>query len=357
MAQLIDEHARRADWEHLYRDPHCFKKVVERAFGDGPDGEISFSHLLLGLAKSKVTDLDRKVHRYLLPPDELKKQEMVAVEFLREEYRKKLRRIESELIYQNYGPALSDEEVKQPELQFFLLVFLPCMLEFGMTPMRLSARARRGDRQSLFDLLRTDKSIARHPQLKEQISESVLQADSVFREMYAQAISKGMKYNPKPARLKAQAGALLIMLSEAMYWKLNPTEVRQLYDAVQKVKTGNPEATDVDLPEFDEGWRQAIYRDKNKWVIDLARNIKSQENCDAKKMKHLLVCQHDDTGEIPAWVRPYLQPSQPRKLGFCERVKWAWERFNYKVRFQQERQRRLREMASQSSRSRSSKSK
>jgi hypothetical protein len=59
--------------------------------------------------------------------------------------------------------TLTDRQVRQPEIQFFMRVWFPCVIAYGQWPTRLFASARRGNVDALYKLLRIDKSILADP--------------------------------------------------------------------------------------------------------------------------------------------------------------------------------------------------
>jgi hypothetical protein len=239
----------------------------------------------------------------------------------------------------------SDEDMATPEMQFFMLVLVPCLLEFGKIPSRLYANARRGDLQSLVDLIRLDKTVAGDPAIAKWIHQPTMERDEVAAKLIGDAFSDGVQYDPSPGQIKAQQAALLIALSEGLGCKLKPVEVRHLFDAIQKDLTGDDAATDTDLPEYNEGWRQAIYNGKKRWHHDLARNKNKPDPRYAYFFNGIVVSAHDATETAPTWLAAELQRPIAQQRGFRARLFKRWLRA--RVWFKQLREEGERELERQ----------
>ncbi len=355
-SQKIDKYVGAADWLSLYRNPRRLKVVLHEI--DKVDGRNpGMNWMSRQIVQPQFSPEKSRILFDLAPAKMKKKVLLIYSEVFKQAYRDNLSEIADWIEKGHRGCEMSDEVMGLPETQFFFLVFLPCLLECGMPPGRLLAKARRGDREALLDLVRIDPSAVAQNDVKKLLSDPVLLKNADFWEQYAKVINRGVQYDPDHCRIKAQMASLVIQISQAMGRKLTPKDIRRLYDALQKDLTGNANSEDQDLPETDQAWRTEVGRGKKKWHLDLVRNTKEQIKSSAIFDQLPLVSPEDDTGEMPTWVKQTINPPEPGKLGFWQRISNAWKRFKLEIILEAELRRRKKLMANQPTDSTSTQSK
>jgi hypothetical protein len=156
------------EWERMYRRPRStMQRVFDHlvtvppewcdAFGVpadcGPVGggtALRMSQLFFReLQKQDSEELDRQLREYLQTPE--------AVDRVRQGHVLARASYEEALSTPLAGEEVDDTALGQKEIQFILLVWLPCWLEYGESASQLLMRAETGDIVTVEKLLRLDK--------------------------------------------------------------------------------------------------------------------------------------------------------------------------------------------------------
>lgn len=165
--------------------------------------------------------------------------------------------------------------MREAEMQFFIRVFIPCMLLYGKPPSRLLRSARLGDLPALKTLISVDPHVANDP--------------GIARLRYKWQNDPAKRYNlarlntaliPRPQSqpslwlIKARLGGLLLHFSNSLKpincHVLGPQDIRALFDAAARDTVGNqsdPTLADVD----DEAFRRRLRAYAKLWATALEK--------------------------------------------------------------------------------------
>ena len=302
------------DYLHLYRDPGRVRQVVRRIMLN-PELGGAVAQLLESIQRRKRSGALQNAKKWKDLPDQAKAlgwmffgpiQPKMYVEHLQE-----LRG----LIHDVDGrPELNfDMEILKPEMQFMVLVFLPCIFEYGRSPLRLYASARRGDLQAIDYLYRIDKTLQGDPVVGKLINRYGMTRSENQTEILAEAYRGHPEVKQEIGLVKARFAAHLQLLADRLGYSVKPKELRGLFDALVKDRTGDPYAIDVDLPDAGEAWRQAVKRARSGyrntkpfWQMDIVRDTIAQDECHAELVLESVVCDFDDSQETPGWLEASL---------------------------------------------------
>ena len=158
--------------------------------------------------------------------------------------------------------------IKSPELIFFLRVQAPSFILYGTYPYMLLKKAQAGDDDALEKLIRLDKSIIFEP----KISEVIHQAQALKAQGRMSAIQKAFIGKPKTTmnlkKIKILLGGLISYFSIKFNQKLSAIEIRNLFDAIALDKNDD---IDQDLGNMvGEPFEKAIQRSRSFWDVILA---------------------------------------------------------------------------------------
>ena len=121
----------------------------------------------------------------------------------------------------------------KPEIIFFIRVFAPCFTLYKIYPLDLLNKAVNGDDKALEQLIRLDKSAIFEPKISKLIHEAQVLKAQARMSMIKRAFSS----QPKAMQMqtiKCQLGGLVLFISELLKQKLNPSDIKQLYDSIAK---------------------------------------------------------------------------------------------------------------------------
>jgi hypothetical protein len=144
--------------------------------------------------------------------------------------------------------ALTDRQVRQPEVQFFMRVWFPCLIAYGQWPTRLLASARRGNLDALYKLLRIDKSILADPFIADHLHQAYASGRKGAFGKLAVAV-KGPAKKMKRRQVKVRLASLISLLAKIFGTTVTAPEIQELFDAVAAAKRKNSTRVDVELPD------------------------------------------------------------------------------------------------------------
>jgi len=143
-------------------------------------------------------------------------------------------------------------------LSFYFLVYFPCQLFYGMSPMKLYRKALNGDISAIENLIKLDPLTIHDPAIGYRIQTVRLHGKTNDYENFISAVSKQPKFNYKQISderksVKSEHGAQIYYLSQVFGDPLNIPEIRALYDALAQDLDGTLVDTDIKKPEgFDK---------------------------------------------------------------------------------------------------------
>lgn len=238
-------------WLNLYRNPKRISKVLFNALGVNNNDMAKSAQLKTELVKNISSDnkktkegSDETTDNYL---------ELAINDFtseINEDARKEF------LI-----------NLKKPEIMFFIRVIAPCFSIYGTYPLDLIKKAKSGDDKALEQLIRLDKSIIFEP----KISEIIHQAQVMKNQERMLKIKKAFRSSTKVMSMKTikcYVGGLISLFSTELKQKINPSDIKLLYDAISidmRIDRHDQDLHQMLSPAF----QKAIKRAHNMWRIIL----------------------------------------------------------------------------------------
>lgn len=251
-----------ADWLPLYRSHRVLQASVIPALGFPPE-----------LTNAGLDEL-RAIHR--VPPEELHQE---AAQLTREEQedvirpfvgvpfppddatiRAMLAEQEAEAESTDDGDGPFDAFWTSPAGQFYFRVWLPCWLLYRELPPRLLRRARLGDLDALDKLLRLDKSVVHDPKIAERVHQLTHTGAKRDRDQILEAIKGDPKARLGPTTMRYGLAGMISQLAAVFQTRVTAPQIAQLFDAIERVRTG--EQTDTKIPA-GEAFAKAIQRNRN----------------------------------------------------------------------------------------------
>lgn len=163
------------------------------------------------------------------------------------------------------------KNLTKPEIIFFLRVFAPCFSLYQAYPIELLRKAKCGDDKALEKLIRLDKSIIFDPKISEIIHQSQALKEQARMSMIKTAFSSQPKAM-KMETIKCQLGGLVSFISESLKQKLNPSDIKKLYDAIAqdlRVDMHDQDLHKMTVPTFAKRinrnhlmWKSILIQDK-----------------------------------------------------------------------------------------------
>lgn len=148
------------------------------------------------------------------------------------------------------------------ELLFFILVWLPCWLEYRQMPSQLLRRARSGELEALEYLLRIDKSVIADPKVRELFHRAAHDCkDRTYRRLLS-AFGGRPEGQFSRGRVKRQLAGLLSLLFHSIGHRVTEPELRDLFDLVARIRGTR---IDDDIPDSHEAFAKALQRERADW--------------------------------------------------------------------------------------------
>lgn len=326
-ARIAREQAGEVDWLPLYRDPARVRRVVQEAFWPEADPSVmaQFGRFLTN-HRAPLVAIREKLDA--APPEAMEQVGRVLAVALRRGYVEHLAQVAAmvhDLDEGEVGPDVDmDEAMRLPEIRFFMLVMMPALMEYGRSPTWLYASARRGNRQSLDNLLRLDKTVMSEPGIAVHVQRFGMERDEFGAELVAKAYAGSPDTIQERVNVKARVANHIIRASRSLGYKLRPVDIRRLFDALKQDRRGDPNDIDTDIPDGEEAWRQAVHRAKPFWGIDLDRDRIGPLGRHGHLLMSAVVSDFDESDTRPISL-PFLQrqagAGEPARLGCVGRLR------------------------------------
>ena len=164
---------------------------------------------------------------------------------------------------QKYGEYLL-EVVHSPEFLFLVRVYLPSLLLYKEAPANLLRKARRGDLQSLENLLRLDSSAIFDPQISSLVHRIRYEKKSQFEEIISFLVKPPKK---KVSRQKEKNfwGGFLMLISKSLGEDLSEPDIKGLYDAI--ARDHEKGGLDPDIEGQPKSFYIAMWREMSFWLL------------------------------------------------------------------------------------------
>jgi hypothetical protein len=161
------------------------------------------------------------------------------------------------------------EALNEPEVNFYLRVWIPCWFLYRDYPPRLIRRARLGDVKTMDKLLRLDASVINDLRIGENIHQARGKGKGATFERLIEATLKGPKGKITVKKVKYNIAGLISAISEAMGERLSEGKISGLFHAVS-CDLGKEDG-DPDIPDRDNSYAfaKAIQRERAFWMPTL----------------------------------------------------------------------------------------
>ena len=262
-------------WLKLYRSHRQLYKGLSgalRMLDSNMSEAIDFyEYLIACFNESKIMTLEEKKEVLeSLTPEQLKEYNSLIREHISE--------LENWIINMSNGDDKADTEIidekeekrrtrellQTPEFIFYLRIWIPCFLIYGVYPPYLLRKARQGNEDAIVKLLRLDKSVIDDSKIKEIFHQaSVAKTRSKFNLMI-DAIQKAPKVKIEIQKIKYAIAGLLSIASIALGQKLAAKEINELFDAIARDSKGK---IDEDLTVTPETFEKAVQRYRTFWQV------------------------------------------------------------------------------------------
>lgn len=159
------------------------------------------------------------------------------------------------------------EALNNPEINFYLRVWIPCWLLYGEFPPRLLRQARLGKLSGMDKLIRLDTRVLNDTKIGDYLHKAREEGKKRTVDRITEAIRGGPKPKVTVKKVKCNIAGLISSISMIMGHKLKEPEIRSLFDAVAR-DTGKGDI-DTDLPEGQWAFAKAIRRQRAFWIPSL----------------------------------------------------------------------------------------
>lgn len=155
--------------------------------------------------------------------------------------------------------------IAMPPIQFFILVWIPCLIAHGESPRELFRQAERGSTDAFEKLLQVDKRLLWCPTMAQLFDEASRNRQDGRFAVLMNALS-GTPKSFGVGRYKCAVSAYILRMSKTVRGihprfgrKMTPSDIRGAFDAAA---CDRGLLVDEDLPLSRDGYRKAIQRDR-----------------------------------------------------------------------------------------------
>ncbi len=263
-------------WLNLYRNHRKLYKGVSsalRAIDSQTSDLVDFYEFHLGCfyESKKITPEEKSKVIDSLSPEELKENFTIAQKRAREletqmmELFNSADNVDSEALDEKEEKKRARRFLQTPEIIFYLRVWIPCFLIYGIYPPYLLRKARSGNEDAIEKLLRLDKSIIDDPKIKETFHQaSIVQKRGKFYLM-TDAIQKAPKVRIEIQSVKYALAGLISVASIALGQRLTAAEINRLFDAI--ARDSGKGIIDEDIAVSPESFEKAVQRYRTFWQV------------------------------------------------------------------------------------------
>ena len=276
IARKIPFRSTSEQWLNLYTDHRQLYKGLTEALRelDSESSEaVDFYEFLIECfnERKKMNAEEKRKALADLSPEELKK----TISLIRENVHeledwviKLFRNSEDETFKE-----LNENEIKKraeiffrkQEVIFFLRLWVPCVLIYGIYPVKLLWKARKGNEDAIEKLMRLDKMIIYDSKIKQIIWQTQSEDKRIKFDLMMKAIRREPKIRLEIQSIKYAFAALISIISTALGQSLTAPEIQRLFDAIARDK--NEEDIRDDDIAVGETLEKAIQRYRRFWQI------------------------------------------------------------------------------------------
>ena len=262
-------------WLNLYKDHRRLYRgatAALRSVNDEMCQMVDFYEMMIGAFHQigKMTQEEFKQEWEKTPPEELKK----GIENVRQafdEFNQLIIKSDADNKSNNHETTDAEEQKKirrfinTPEVRFYLQVWIPCVLIYGIYPPNMLMKARHDDDNAIEKLLRLDSSVINDPLIGEILHRAAVAKRQGKMSLVAQALKTQPKVKLDLQTIKYSLSGLISVISITLGQKLQAMEIHLLFDAIAR-DTGKG-AIDEDLIVTPEAFEKAIQRARAFWQI------------------------------------------------------------------------------------------
>ena len=276
LARKIPFRSNPDQWLNLYRDHRKLYKGVTEALRnldkESSDAVDFYEFVINSFNESKKMEMEEKRKALeSLSQEELENTFIVVKESVREleDWVIKLfRNNENE-----ESKELTEKEIKKraekffqkQEIIFFLRLYIPCVLIYGIYPVKLLWKARKGDEDATEKLLRLDKMIIYDSKIKQIIWQTQSEEKRIKFDSMIKSIRREPKIRLEIQKVKYSLAALISIISTAIRQDFSAPDIQKLFDAIARDKN-EENICDEDIAA-GETFEKAIQRYKKFWQI------------------------------------------------------------------------------------------
>lgn len=263
-------------WLNLYRNHRKLYKGVSsalRAIDSQTSDLVDFYEFLLGCfnESKKMNPEEKRKAMDSLSPEELKENFNIAKKSASEletqmmELFKSNDNADSEELDEKEKKKRARIFLKTPEIIFYLRVWIPCFLIYGIYPPYLLRKARSGNEDAIEKLLRLDKSIIDDPKIKEIFHQASISKKKGKFYLMTDAIQKAPQVRIEIQSVKYALAGLISIVSIALGQRITAAEINRLFDAI--ARDSGKGIIDDDLAVSPETFEKAVQRYRTFWQV------------------------------------------------------------------------------------------
>lgn len=152
-----------------------------------------------------------------------------------------------------------DALLGSPGGQFYFRVWVPCWILYREFPPRLLRHARSGDLDALDKLLRLDKSAVHDPRIAEHVHRITHTGPKRHRVQVLEALRGKPKGRLDPKSLRYGLAGMISQLAVLFRTRVTAPEIAALFDAIERVRTGQTSDTRI---AAGETFSKAVQRNR-----------------------------------------------------------------------------------------------
>ena len=246
------------EWISFYTQSRHIKNYIIETF-KGFGGLASFGAEIFEML-SVIEDGDAKNELNSLTPAE----EIKINEFWQHIMQSNLNDIQSDIdgaMDQHLEEKLRSS-FKDPEMVFFVRIFLPCWFIYRENHTKLFRKARNGNLDALDKLLRIDKKLIFDNRIKELYIRSENSFNKAVYRTINDALSKRVKPKITLRKVKDRIAGFIAYYSELFGYQLTAPEIQKLFNDLVEDFDKSEFIDDEDLPQTPQSYSKVIQRQK-----------------------------------------------------------------------------------------------
>jgi len=256
-----------SEWISIYEDNSLLSKSIKKLKDQGEYGE-KIGEILEGMFEIEHNPSFRekllKIFQRISRDDKLReKYNAYAIEFSKELINLSHSAMEDDILKLNdvHVAQLKKNLITQPELCFLLRVLVPSILLYQKNPQELFYEAREGRIDSLSKLLVIDKEILKDEVIFAFFSKVAMKENDLDYKLVTKALRQTPADLVTIRKIKVALARFVVDISIFIGKRLSINEMRALFDAIEKDRTGDDTAIDEEgLYDSEDSFYKAVMR-------------------------------------------------------------------------------------------------